>query len=188
LAHAPTNAVMPPESSPSDRQVVLEMSKQLIAVAIGTAVVLLIACQSLGLFGGTTPTLISPAAFPLILPVAMGLPHWLVVMLWCGLFVGWNPALLKGQPDVPTRTVALWLATACLSAGYFLVSWRTGLIFAGSTFTFGSFILNLALYGVCSRLLWLARTAPSFERSLALQVSLFVWVLTYAFPYFGEAP
>jgi hypothetical protein len=164
------------------------MSKQLIAVAIGSAVVALIACQSLGLFGGNTPTLISPAAFPLILPVAMGMPHWLVVLLWVGLFVAWNPALLQGKADVPTRTVALWLATACLSAAHFLVSWRTGLMFAGAKFTFGSFILNLVLYGICSRLLWRARTAPSFERSVALQVSLFAWVLTYAFPYFGEAP
>jgi len=166
----------------------MSISKQTIAVAIATAVLILIACQSLGLFGGSTPTLISPEAFPLILPVAMGMPHWLVVLLWGGVFVAWNPALLKGNVAVPARTIALWLATAYLSAAHFLVSWHTGLAFAGPRFTFGSFLLNIVMFGVCSKLLQRARAAPSFERALALQVSLFAWVLSYAFPYFGTAP
>jgi hypothetical protein len=164
------------------------MSKQLIAVVMACAVVALIACQSLGIFGGSTPSLISPESFPLVLPVAMGMPHWLVVLLWGGAFVGWNPALLKGSAAVPSHSIALWLAIAYLSAAHFLASFRTGLVFAGPGFTFGSFLLNIMMFGVCSKLLQRARAAPSFGRALALQVSLFAWLLSYAFPYFGKAP
>lgn len=172
----------------SGRQVLSEMSKRSITVVIAAVVVALIGCQSLGLFGGARPTLMAPEGFPLILPIAMGLPHWLVVLAWGGAFVAWNPALLKGSAAVPPRTVALWLATAYLSAAHFLVSWRTGLVFAGPLFTFGSFLLNVIMFAACSKLLQRARAAPSFERALVVQLSLFAWVLTYAFPYFGEAP
>jgi hypothetical protein len=164
------------------------MSKQVIAVVFATAAVILIAAQSLGLFGGRTPTLISPASFPLIVPALLGVPPWLVAILWGVLFVAWQPALLEGAVKVPSRTVALWLAAALLSGAYFLVSWRAGLAFEGSLFTRLSLAADLVLFGVCSALLRRARATPSFAWSLSLQAALFVWISTYAFPYLGEAP
>jgi hypothetical protein len=164
------------------------MSKQVIAVSLATAVVVLIAAQSLGLFGGRTPTLISPASFPLIVPALLGVPPWLVAILWGASFVIWHPALLQGSPEVPSRTVALWLAAALLSGAYFVASWRAGRAFEGAVFTRLSLAADVVVFGVCSALLWRARTTPSFERSLSLHAGLFIWISTYAFPYLGEAP
>ena len=164
------------------------MSKQVIAVVLATAAVVLIAAQSLGLFGGRTPTLTSPASFPLIVPALLGGPPWLVAILWGALFVAWHPALLQGAAEVPSRTLALWLAAALLSGAYFLMSWRAGLAFEGSLFTRSSLAANLVLFGVCSTLLRRARATPSFAWYLSLHVALFGWISTYAFPYLGEAP
>jgi hypothetical protein len=164
------------------------MSKPVITVFLVAAAVVVIASQSLALFGGRAPSLISPASFPLIVPALLGVPPWLVTIFWGGVFLGWNPALLKSGAHVPARTVALWLATALLSGAYFVASWRAGLVFEGPVFTRVSFVLDLALFGLCSVLLWRARVAPSFRRSLSFQACLFVWLLTYAFPYLGQAP
>jgi hypothetical protein len=162
------------------------MSKQLIAMATATVVVILIAAQSMGLFGGGSPTLMLPSCFPFIVLTLMGTPRWLVPFIWGGLFVSWHPALLRGAPEVPARSTALWLAVALLSGAYFAVSLRAGLTFEGPLFVGMSFALDLVLFGVCSALLWRARKTPSFDWSLRLHASLFIWISTYAFPYFGS--
>jgi hypothetical protein len=160
----------------------------MIAVSLATAAVVLIAAQSLALFGGRAPTLISPSSFPLLWPVLLGVPSWLVAILWGGIFLAWNPALRKGVARVPPRTVGLWLATALLSVLYFVASWRTGYVFEGVSFTRVSFALNAVMFALCSWLLWRARSMASFRLSLILQASLFIWLSTYAFPYLGEVP
>jgi hypothetical protein len=159
------------------------MSKQLIGVILGTAAVTLFAAKSSGLLGGGPPLLISPSSFPFIVLTLIGIPPWLIPLLWGALFVGWHPALLRGEAEVPSRTIALWLATALLSGAYSVVSWRPGVVFEGRLFTELSLAADLVVF---SALLRLARTRPSFGRSLGLQVSLFVWVSTYAFPYLGS--
>jgi hypothetical protein len=162
------------------------MPKQLIAVPVAAAAVILVAAQSLGLFHRGSLTLISPWSFVLIIPTLLGVPPWLIPLLWGALFVGWYPALIWGAAEVPSRTVALWLATATLSIAYFVTSWRAGVAFQGPLFTVLVLTLNLVAFSACSAWLWRARNKPSFGRCLMLHVSLFVWISTYAFPYLGS--
>jgi hypothetical protein len=162
------------------------MSKRLIGVILATASVTLFAARSSGLLGGGSPLLVSPSSFPFMVLTLIGVPPWLIPVLWGALFVGWHPALLRGEVEVPSRSIALWLATALLSGAYFVVSWRAGLVFQGRLFTELSLAVDLVVFSVCSALVRLARTRPSFGRSLGLQVSLFIWVSTYAFPHLGS--
>ena len=162
------------------------MSKQVIGVILAIAAVTLFAAHSSGLLGGGSPLLVSPSSFPFMVLRLIGMPSWLIPLLWGVLFVGWHPALLRGEAEVPSRTIALWLATALLSGAYFAVSWRAGVVFEGRLFTKLSLAADLVVFSVCSALLRLARARPSFRRSLGLQVGLFVWVSTYAFPYLGS--
>jgi hypothetical protein len=161
------------------------MSKQLTGMLLATAVVTVFAAQSSGLLSNGSQ-LVLPSSFPFIVLTLVGIPAWLIPPLWGALFVGWNSALLRGEAGMPPRTVALWLATALLSGAYFVVSWRDGVEFEGRLFTVLSLAVDLVVFGVCTALLRLARKAPSFGRSLGLQLSLFVWASTYAFPYLGS--
>jgi hypothetical protein len=162
------------------------MSKQKIRVILATVIVALFAAQSAGLFGGEVQLLVSPSSFTFIVLTLVGIPSWLIPPLWAALFLGWNPALLRGEEGVPPRTIALWLATVLLSGAYFVVSWHAGVVFEGRLFTELSLAVNLGVFTACTALLRLARTRPSFDRSLGLQASLFIWVSTYAFPYLGS--
>jgi hypothetical protein len=162
------------------------MSKHLTSVLLATAAVALVAAQASGLFGGGSQTWALPSCFPFIVLTLIGVPPWLIPLLWAVLFIVWHPALLRAQAEVPARTVALWLATSLMSAAYFVVSWRAGMRFDGLLFTATSLAVDLIGFGICSLLLRRARVTPSFGLSLALQVSLFVWISTYAFPYLGS--
>jgi hypothetical protein len=128
-------------------------SKQLIGVILGTAAVTLFAVQSSGLLGGGSPLLVSPSSFPFSVLRLIGIPAWLIPLLWGALFVGWHPALLRGEAEVPSRTIALWLATALLSGAYFVVSWRAGVLFEGRLFTELSLSADFVVFSACSALL-----------------------------------
>jgi hypothetical protein len=162
------------------------MSKQLFTVLVATAAVILVAAQSLGSFQHGALTVISPWSFVLIMPTLLGVPPWLVPLLWGALFVCWYPASIRGAAEVPSRTVALWLAAAMLSIAYFVTSWRAGVRFEGLLFTVPVLAANVAAFSTCSVLLRRALDTPSFGRCLRLHVSLFVWISTYAFPYLGS--
>lgn len=161
------------------------MSKSAVCVLIVATGVALIAAQSLGLFGGGSPTLLSPGAFPLTALVLSGIPQWLVIVLWGGAFLAWNPRLLRATATVPSRTVALWLVMAILSGAYFAQGWHAGLRYEGPLFIWITLVLNILLFGLCTAWLWRAQARPSFRQSLILQGGLFVWISTYAFPYLG---
>jgi hypothetical protein len=183
---AATPIVLSAAAMPGVQKVVPGMSKQLVTVLVATAVVILVAAQSLGLFHRGSLTLMSPWSFVLIIPTLIGAPPRLVPLLWGALFVSWYPALIWGAADVPSRTVALWLATAMLSIAYFVTSWQAGVTFQGPLFTVLVLAVNVVAFSACSALLWRARNKPSFGRCLRLHVSLFVWISTYAFPYLGS--
>lgn len=161
------------------------MSKPAVRVLIVATGVALIATQSLGLFGGGSPTVLSPAAFPLTALALSGIPQWLVPVLWGGVFLAWNPGSLRGAATIPARTVALWLVVAILSGAYFAEGWHAGLRYEGLLFVWMTLVLNILLFGLCSAWLWRAQVRPSFSRSVILHASLFVWMSTYAFPYLG---
>ena len=163
-----------------------DMPKQLVTVLVATAAVVLVAAQSLGSFSHSSLTLISPWSFVLIIPTLLGAPPWLVPILWGALFVGWCPASIWGAAEVPSRTIALWLAAAMLSIVYFVTSWRAGVTFQGIRFAVPVLVVNVVEFSTCSILLWGALKKPSFGRCLGLHVSLFVWISTYAFPYLGS--
>jgi len=162
------------------------MSKQLFTVLVATAAVTLVAAQSLGSFQHGALTVISPWSFVLIMPTLLGVPPWLIPLLWGALFVGWYPASLWGAAEVPSRTIALWLASAVLSIAHFVTSWGAGVSFQGLLFTVPVLVINVIAFGTCSALLRRALDKPSFGRCLSLHVSLFVWISTYAFPYLGS--
>ncbi len=164
------------------------MSRHLTSVLLATAAVAVVAAQAVGLFGGGSQTWTLPSCFPFIILTLIGVPRWLIPLLWAVLFIVWDPTLLRAQAaEVPARTVALWLATSLMSVAYFVVSWRAGVWVEGLLFTATSLAVDFVAFGICSLLLRRARVNGSLGQSLALQVSLFVWVSTYAFPYLGSA-
>jgi hypothetical protein len=171
---------------PGVQKVVPGMSKQLFTVLVATAAVILVAAQSLGSFSHGSLTLISPWSFVLIIPTLLGAPPWLVPFLWGALFVGWCHTSMWGAVEVPSRTVALWLATAILSIAYFVTNWRAGVMFQGLLFTVPVLVGNVVTFCTGSTLLWRALNKPSFGRCLRLHMSLFMWISTYAFPYLGS--
>lgn len=171
---------------PGAQKVTPGMPKQLVPVLVATAAVILVAAQSSGLFHHGSLTLISPWSFVLIIPTLLGVRPWSVPLIWGAMFVGWYPALIWGVAEVPSRTVALWLATTILSILYFVTSWRAGVTFQGPPYTVLVLAVDIVAFSICSALLWHARDRPSFGRCLRFHVSLFVWISTYAFPYLGS--
>ena len=157
--------------------------------SLAAASLILPAC--LGLLLSGAPTLLSP--FP-GLTVSVGFffgdqgGTWIALLLPALLFIAWNPALFRGEAQLPTRSLVLLTILTALTDLYFVESWRLGLEFQGPVFTYGTCVENVIALG----LLWIifiwARRQPSFRRNLLAHWLLFVWLGWYAFPYLGEMP
>lgn len=151
----------------------------------------LIVPACLGLLLSGTPTLLSP--FPSLTVTAGFLLGnqggiWIALLLPALLFVAWNPALFRADPQCPTRSLILLTILTALTDLYFVESWRLGLEYQGPAFTVGSCVVNiLALMLLWTAFIW-AKRQPSFPRNLLAHWLLFVWLGWYAFPYLGELP
>jgi hypothetical protein len=144
-----------------------------------------IVAHATGVFGDGAPTLNSPWPLLLTIPAFLGVPILLAALLFGGLFyfacrrIADRPRLAKSTPLI------LALATITCAA-YFTVSWSAGLEFQGRPFLYGCVFINaVAAFGLFS--MWaINRWTAAPYSAIAFYFALFVWLGTYAFPYFGE--
>ncbi|MDR3634847.1 MAG: hypothetical protein P4L84_13670 [Isosphaeraceae bacterium] len=137
-----------------------------------------------------TPSKLVPCSFPLIF--ILFVTHVNIGILAClvaGAFWSWSWFLFRGQSRVPLRTVIAFAAAAILSLVHFVSFWRRGIEFSpGPILTVCYAILDGLCVAGLAFLLLRARQRPSFPRNLTLHALLFVWLITYAFPYLMEWP
>jgi hypothetical protein len=158
------------------------------ALAVAALFLALVAAQALGLFGGGSPSILSPAPLLLAVPALMGVPVVLVVSAFVGLFCFWSPVLFRGEPSTPRRTIVLFVIVGILSAGSFAFGWHYGLQYQGLKYTATCAVLSATFFSMCLMLFWRSYGAPTFLRSLVAQAALFAWIGSYAVVYLGEAP
>jgi len=159
-----------------------------VATLIAGCVVGLAAAQSLGLFGGGSPSVISPCPIWLVVPIFLGVPAIVAVAVLTAIFLVWRPSLFQGATAVPIRTYVLWGVITILSGIWIVAGWRYGLKYEGSGYTTVCALVSLAFFCLSAFALWQARKTPSFTNALLAQTLLFVWLASYALPYLGETP
>jgi hypothetical protein len=159
-----------------------------IATTLAGLLVALAAAQSLGAFGGGSPTILSPVSVPLAIPALLGAPLPLVVLTFAGIFWLWCFQLFNGTPLVPRRTTLLLGVMAALSTASFAIGWDYGIRYQGLTYTITCVVASTAMLACCAFILWRARKRASFSGSVLLHTLTFVWLASYAFPYLGETP
>jgi hypothetical protein len=103
------------------------------------------------------------------------------------LFFVWNPGLFYGDTKIPKRSYVLLLATTVLSALWFAVCWKDGIIVQGPRYNYSVSAINVVWISV----LWVIfgrnrKAESSFKVNLLVHWLLFAWLAWYAFPFFGE--
>ena len=157
----------------------------------GIAVALVAAfasAQALGHFSGSSPSAVAPSPFPFVLlawtpitPYGVPVLVALFVALWCG-------PLFKGSGYVPARTVVLAWIVGLSSAAWFVSAAIRRLSSAGPLYTTVVVGASLLLAATTFILIRRARREPGISASALAHGSLFVWLVSYAFPWFGEVP
>ncbi len=147
-----------------------------------------------GLLLTGTPTLLCPLPFLTITPAFIlssllaGQLTRAAVFLPPLLFLAWNPGLLRGQAQVPKRSLVLLMIATPLTVIWFVESWKYGLEYQGRHYTQAICVAN----GVWLASLWIILASrwhrDSFVGNLAFHWLLFAWLSWYAFPYLGELP
>ena len=163
-------------------------ARNAIVTSVVAILLLLAAAQSLGMFGGGSPTFASPASLLLVIPAFMSVPVLLVIFLAMVSFCAWCWQLFPGHPKVPLRSLVLFVVAAILSLSWYVVGWRSGLQYEGFGFTVACAVASAVLFVACGFMLWRARVQPSWALSLLSHAILFFWLFSYAFPYLGEGP
>jgi len=158
------------------------------ALAVAAVSLALVVAQALGVFGGGSPTILSPAPLLFVLPVFIGLPVLLILFLFLAIFCVWSPALLRGEVSTPRRTLVLYVVFAVLSTAWYVTGWHYGAQYEGLKYTVTCAVLSAASFSLCSLLLWRSYASPSYLRSLVAQFALFAWIGSYAVVYLGEVP
>ena len=163
-------------------------SNPLRALTVAALLLALVVAQAMGLFGGSSPSIWSPAPFLLVIPVLLGVPYLLVLFVFVAIFCFWSPALFRGEPRTPRRTIVLYVVFGILSAASFVEGWHSGIQYEGLTFTATCAVVSAACFSICSLFIWRSNASPTFLRSLTAQVALFAWIGSYAVVYLGETP
>lgn len=144
---------------------------------------------SLGLAGDSTPTLSSPYALPLIVPLGFfGFPRFFIALVYGATFLAWSNQLLHGRLEIPRRSRVLFIVSTLLSCTLFVLGWHVGLQYQGRTYVLWSAIFAAAGAAVLLVLLEWNRRTPTFANSALFHFMLFAWLGTYAMPWLGETP
>jgi hypothetical protein len=158
------------------------------ALVLAAGTLTLIVAQTLGMFGGGSPSIFSRAPLLFVLPAFMGVPDPLVIFQFVAIYCMWSPRLYRGEPCTPRRTLVLYVVVAILSAASFVEAWHFGIEYEGLRYTVTCAVLSALYFVSCSLLLWRCHVSPTFGRSLLAQFALFAWIGSYAVVYLGENP
>ena len=157
-------------------------------MVIAGILLMAVAAQSVGAFGGGSPTVAAPSPLLLVLPLFNRVPVIVVLGLAALSFWAWAFQLFRRDGTVPRRTLWLFGLVVVLSVMWFALGWKLGMEHEGVEFTLGTAALSFGLATAIALLLRAGRRSPAVGTSLAAQWLLFAWILTYAFPYLGETP
>jgi len=144
------------------------------------------AAQSAGILVGDAPSVHAPLPISLLFVPVTFQTAAVVVVVPALLFLAWNPSLFRGDPVVPVRTNLLFGAMVVASAWYYCSYWRLAVTYQGVPHLLGCLMLNLLFILATSAVLLRNRSRQSPTCALVGQTLLFVWLLSYAMPYFGE--
>jgi hypothetical protein len=148
---------------------------------------ILLSAISLGLFG-RAPSILSPGAILLVIPLMIWTPVFFVILIPAVFFWLWSSYLFQGLPNLPKRTKILGYIIAALSLFYFASSWSYGVRYQGLLFTIVCAATSVAFVVIFIVVVRRNEKNSSFASNLLATWLLFVWVFTYAFPYLGETP
>jgi drug/metabolite transporter (DMT)-like permease len=114
---------------------------------------------------------------------------FVALAIGCSLFFyAWNPSLARGNSKVPTRTLVLVVMTAVLSPLLYIAGWESGARYQGRDNVTMWCWISVVFALTCLASTLAARKKPSFAAALFAQTTLFLWLLTVAFPWLGEHP
>src|SRR3954447_24323635 len=116
------------------------------------------------------------------------LRYALPVLIGPCLFFVWNIHLLRGEMEVPRRSLVALTILTVLSVFALWSGWGFGITYQGRRHTVGVILLNAVAVSICWGLWLLARARPSFARSLLFHWATSVWLVWLAFPWLGEFP
>ena len=143
--------------------------------------------QSLGFFGDKGPSILAPWPALLSVPLLLGFPGPVLVLVPVVALLIWCPKLFNGSAQIPKRTFIAVPLLAVISIGWFITSWGFGMEYQGSSYTYGMAGMNLLVLVALSILLARMRRTETFRANLTVHLLLFGWLVTFALPYFGEA-
>jgi hypothetical protein len=146
---------------------------------------------SVGLLITGYPTILHPFPVITVLPAL----YLSSVHLWMAgaavpviFFFLWNPGLARGETRIPNRSPILLTAAGFLSIIWFILGWKLGLQYQGSTYTHAVCAINVVCIAILAASLVFCRKKNSFVSNLIFHWLLFAWLGWFAFPYLGELP
>jgi hypothetical protein len=145
--------------------------------------------QALGFFGGGSPSMVSPAPLPFVVlawwspigPVGVVALAGLLSLAWC-------TPLVKGQARIPLRTVVLATVVTVSSLFWFVAARLQHLNPGLTAYTVVTATASLLLCSLTALVVYRGRRHPSITASAIAHSTLFVWLFSYAFAWFGEVP
>jgi hypothetical protein len=153
-----------------------------------SAALLLLLFSALPLLHSGVPATIRPLPILFILPVLLGVPPLIAILLPSILFCIWSGPLFRGSAIPSRRTLVATTIVGMMSAVYFYSSWRYGVKYQGYGYTLTMTLFSSFFAAAVGSVFALSRRTHSLAWSLAANLLLFVWVSTFAFPYLGELP
>jgi hypothetical protein len=129
---------------------------------------------------------LSPLAF--VLPQMAGLPRPLLTLLPPAAFWLWSHQLFRGIPEVPARSSVLLAVLLIAGTTWIAHGWRGGLSYQGRGYVLTMSCIHLTISGALLLFWSRLRRKPSFVGSLCFHAAVPAWLITFAFPYFGELP
>jgi hypothetical protein len=149
----------------------------------------LLAPAYFGFLWSPVPTLICPFPIVTVIPAFIfSRAAFLAIVVPSLLFAVWMPGIFRGKKEVPVRSLIMLVALSGLTAWYFSVGWKDGLVYQGANFTYRVCLINAVWLAVLWIVLVYAYRKPSFNIVLLAHWLLFAWMRWYAFPYLGELP
>ena len=156
---------------------------------VGVAVVTALAsAQALGLFGGGSPTVFAPCPLPFVFIAFSPVTPYGVPVLVAVFVAVWCWPLVRGNDQVPTRTIVLaWIV------GITSIAWYVAVVIQDlqtASLAYSAIMAGASTSLAVATLLTLrqARRHPAIWRSALAHGILFVWLVTYSYPWFGEVP
>lgn len=114
------------------------------------------------------------------------LAYVILLLMWPPLFVAWNRQLLRGEKDIPRRSLTALVIFTMLTVLVFIADWDQGVRHQGRSHAIGVLMLNISSLAACWTLLSFGLNRPSFLRSLLFHWITAVWLAWLAFPWLDQ--